>query len=338
VLDLFAYSLHQSHVFLFLGKAETARPTKATFELVNKRWKHIPLYGWSTRFSGTRRKCSHGECHSFLARIAPPSHPVRGMPYQEVRRAIDTCFREHTTMTLPELELDQSSEGSGRYVTFTIMIMQVEQGAPELATITALDVTEQVQLKKRFEAVQREHTELVGELSATNKRFGTMNKELQDANEELQAANEELMLTQEELQATNEEFEATNEELQATNEELETNNEELQATNEELQTTNHELTARTIELQELTKQYRVEQLQLSILLERFPHYVMVLDAEKLTIQAINPAYKQLVGNRDVQGLPLTELLNGPEVSDLMTAINTAISEAQSKTIGQFWRA
>jgi hypothetical protein len=200
VLDLFAYSLHQSHVFLFLGKAETARPTKATFELVNKRWKHIPLYGWSTRFSGTRRKCSHGECHSFLARIAPPSHPVRGMPYQEVRRAIDTCFREHTTMTLPELELDQSSEGSGRYVTFTIMIMQVEQGAPELATITALDVTEQVQLKKRFEAVQREHTELVGELSATNKRFGTMNKELQDANEELQAANEELMLTQEELQ------------------------------------------------------------------------------------------------------------------------------------------
>jgi chromosome segregation ATPase len=57
-----------------------------------------------------------------------------------------------------------------------------------------------VQLKKRFEAVQREHTELVGELSATNKRFGTMNKELQDANEELQAANEELMLTQEELQ------------------------------------------------------------------------------------------------------------------------------------------
>jgi septal ring factor EnvC (AmiA/AmiB activator) len=122
------------------------------------------------------------------------------MPYQEVRRAIDTCFREHTTMTLPELELDQSSEGSGRYVTFTIMIMQVEQGAPELATITALDVTEQVQLKKRFEAVQREHTELVGELSATNKRFGTMNKELQDANEELQAANEELMLTQEELQ------------------------------------------------------------------------------------------------------------------------------------------
>jgi two-component system CheB/CheR fusion protein len=400
VLDLFAYSLHQSRGFLFLGKAETARPTKATFELVNKRWKiyrcmvgplafpvhdgSVPMGTATNSWREPRRRAiptaipAHDLTQADievtqLRRINETMlrytnvavviidrqyriltinsaarrllgirdiaydqdflHTVRGMPYQEVRRAIDTCFREHTTMTLQELELDQSSEGSGRYVTFTIMIMQVEQGAPELATITALDVTEQVQLKKRFEAVQREHTELVGELSATNKRFGTMNKELQDANEELQAANEELMLTQEELQATNEEFEATNEELQATNEELETNNEELQATNEELQTTNDELTARTIELQELTKQYRVEQLQLSVLLERFPHYVMVLDAEKLTIQAINPAYKQLVGNRDVQGLPLTELLNGPEVSDLMTAINTAVSEAQSQTIG-----
>lgn len=66
-----------------------------------------------------------------------------------------------------------------------------------------------------------------------------------------------------------EEFEATNEELQATNEELETNNEELQATNEELQTTNDELSARTLELQDYGKQYRVEQLQLSSLLERF---------------------------------------------------------------------
>lgn len=30
---------------------------------------------------------------------------------------------------------------------------------------------------------------------------------------------------------------------------------------------------------------------------------------------------------------LTELLNGPDVSDLMTAINTAVSEAQVQTIG-----
>jgi chromosome segregation ATPase len=189
-------------------------------------------------------------------------------------------------MTLPEIELDPLSEGSGRYLAFTIMVMQVEQGTSELAVITALDVTEQVQIKKRLEAIQREHADLVGELSAANKRLATMNKELQDANEELQAANEELMLTQEELQATNEEFEAMNEELQATNEELETNNEELQATNEELQTTNDEVTARTAELQDMSKQHRFEQLQLSGLLERFPHYVMVLKAESLSNPSI----------------------------------------------------
>jgi len=260
-------------------------------------------------------------------------HTVRGMPYQEMRRAIDTCFREHTTMNLPEVELDQLSEGSGRYVSFTIMLMQVEQGAPELAVITAMDVTDQVQIKKRLEAVQREHAELVSDLSAANKRFGAMNKELQDANEELQAANEELMLTQEELQATNEEFEATNEELQATNEELETNNEELQATNEELQTTNDELTARTSELQELAKQHRLDQLQLASVLERYPHYIMVLNADDLTIQSINPTYRQLLGTRDVNGLPMSEVFNGRQVDNLLKTLKTAARESATLNTG-----
>ena len=401
VLDLFAYSLHQLHGFLFLGKAETARPTKANFELVSKKWKiyrclggplAFPVHDGSGQMGASTNAWHEPRRRAIVPAVSPIHdltqvdveitqlrrinetmlrytnvavviidrqyriltinsaarrllgireiaydqdflHTVRGLPYQEMRRAIDTCFREHTTTTLQEMELDQSMEGSGRYVTFTIMSMQGEQGAPELAVITAFDMTDHVQLKKRFEAVEREHAELVGELSATNKRFGTMNKELQDANEELQAANEELMLTQEELQATNEEFEATNEELQATNEELETNNEELQATNEELQTTNDELTARTVELQELTKQYRVEQMQLSVLLERFPHYVMVLEAENLTIQAVNPAYKQLLGTRSVLGLPLGEILSGPQAGELMEMIENAVTEAQSHTTG-----
>jgi len=261
-------------------------------------------------------------------------HTVRGLPYQEMRNAIDTAFREHSTQTLNEIELDPTIEGSGRYVSFIIMIMHVENGAPELAIITALDVTEQVQSKRRLDAVQREHSELVNELSAANKRFGTMNKELQDANEELQAANEELMLTQEELQATNEEFEATNEELQATNEELETNNEELQATNEELQTTNDELSARTIELQEVMKQYRIEQLQLSAIMERFPHYVMVLNAENLTIYAVNPGYKELLAvDREVTGLPITEDFSGKDLDDFIKLLRMAVREGQTINSG-----
>jgi two-component system, chemotaxis family, CheB/CheR fusion protein len=400
VLDLFAYSLHQSHGYMFLGKAETARPTKAMFELVHKKWKIYRCVGGSMAFPLHENSLHSGGGNTLREprrRPVPPAiagshdatnseidiaqlrrmnetmlrytnmavviidrqyriltinatarrllgvrdvaydqdflHTVRGMPYQEMRRAIDTCFREHATLNLLEVELDQLSEGSGRYVSFTIMLMQVEQGTPELAVITALDVTEQVQTKKRLDAVQREHAELVTELSAANKRFGTMNKELQDANEELQAANEELMLTQEELQATNEEFEATNEELQATNEELETNNEELQATNEELQTTNDELTARTAELQELTKQHRLEQLQLASVLERYPHYIMVLNANDLTIQSINPTYEQVLGGRDVNGLPMSEVFNGTQVDSLLKTLKTAARDSATINTG-----
>jgi len=394
VLDLFAYSLHQSHGYLFLGKAETARPTKARFELVNKKWKiyrclggplllpmqetyadlptkvareprrrqivpsaiqvprdptqaeieiaqlrHInetmlrftdvavviidPIYRILTINSAARR----------LFAVSDPAydqdflHTVRGLPYQEVRRAIDTAFREHSTITVADLEL----EGSGRYVHLTIMLMQVEPGLPELAVITGLDVTETVQLKRRLEAVQREQAELVTELSAANNRFSAMNKELQDANEELQAANEELMMTQEELQATNEELEATNEELQATNEELETNNEELQATNEELQTTNDELSARTLELQEFARQYKLEQLLLSSLLERYPHYVMVLNADDLTVRTINPGHKQMLGDRDVIGQPVHLVFKGEDLNHFLALLTKTIKDKQTIT-------
>ncbi len=397
VLDLFAYSLQQSRGFLFLGKAEAARPTKATFELVNKKWKiyrclagplNFPVYEGSVS-SGNPLSilreprprhaaamvnpldATHAEVETAQLRRVNETilrstnvavviidrsyrivtinaaarrllgirdlaydqdflHTVRGVPYHEVRKAIDTTFREQSTINLSELELENGKEGSGRYVNLTITIMQgVENGIPELAVITAHDVTEQVQMKRRLEATQQEQAELVSELSGANKRLSTMNKELQDANEELQAANEELMLTQEELQATNEEFEATNEELQATNEELETNNEELQATNEELQTTNEELSFRTAELQEAAKQLRIEQVQLSVLLERFPNYIMVLNAQDLTIQTINPAYKTLLGDRDVIGLPLSEVFTGHDMDRLIKVLKGAVREGQA---------
>ena len=395
VLDLFAYSLSPSNGFLFLGKAEAARPTKATFELVDKKWKiyrcvsgsvALPIkesalvnHGGNAwrhprsnqaatapmsldlsrlevdiinlrRINETMLRCTNAaivmidRSYRILTINAAARrllgvreaayeqdflHSVRGLPYEQVRSAIDIAFRERATQSLLELELTPPSEGSRRYVSFTIMSMPVEQGAPELAVITVMDTTEQVQLQKRLEAIQREHSELVNKLGAANNRLATMNKEFQDANEELQAANEELMLTQEELQATNEEFEATNEELQATNEELETNNEELQATNEELQTTNDELTARTAELQGLSQQHRMEQLELSSVLERFPHYAMVLNAEDLTIHAVNLAYKQLLGTRDIINLPLTAVFNGKDVDELIKGLKAAAFKGEA---------
>lgn len=399
VLDLFAYSLQQSRGFLFLGKAETARPTKSVFELVNKKWKIYRCVAGPIAFplqetnqprnlmpipSERRRpllvrnpnpgalELTHAEVDIAHLRRVNESilryttvafviidrtyriltinaaarrlfgirdiaydqdflHTVKGIPYQQVRRAIDTGFREHSTTSLQEIELDHTAEGSGRYVNLTVMNVNVEAGAPELAIITATDVTEQVQLKKKLDAVQREQAEVVQELTEVSRRYGSMNKELQDANEELQAANEELMLTQEELQATNEEFEATNEELQATNEELETNNEELQATNEELQTTNDELTARTMELQDLTRQNQESRYHLSAMLERFPHYVMILDKKSLTVQTINPAYVETLAGRDVLGLPLNKVFSGEDLGQLVKHVNRSADGGQAVT-------
>jgi len=107
----------------------------------------------------------------------------------------------------------------------------------------------------------------------------------------------------------------------------------LQATNEELQTTNDELTARTCELQELSKQHRVEQLQLATMLERFPNYIMVLSADDFTIQAVNPAYKQLLGTRDVNGLTVSEVFSGEHVDQLIKTVRAAARESQALNTG-----
>ena len=44
---------------------------------------------------------------------------------------------------------------------------------------------------------------------------------------------------------------------------------------------------------------------------------MVLNAEDLTIQAINPAYKQLLGSRNVTDLPLSEVFGGKHMDELI---------------------
>ena len=43
---------------------------------------------------------------------------------------------------------------------------------------------------------------------------------------------------------------------------------------------------------------------------------MVVNAEDLTIQTVNPAYRQLLGGRDVIGLPVSEIFFGEDVDQL----------------------
>ena len=365
VLDLFAYSLHLTNGYLFLGKAETARPSRAIFEMVNKKYKVYrcvagPSGAWKRGMTSPRTSAEGNAVAGDPSPAAPTDgnldvshlrrfnelilrsmpvglvvidrtyrmvtsnaaarrllqirelggegdflHAVRGLPYNEVRDAIDSAFRERTPFTLAEVSLPTGSEE--RYVHVTISRIHSEPPAAEYAVITIVDVTETVRAKRRLQISQEEQKLLVEELSTTNRRLADVNKDLQDANEELQAANEELMLAQEEMQASNEEFEATNEELQATNEELETNNEEMQATNEELETTNEELSARTTELQDLTRILGSERARLAEMVELAPFCMLVIKGPALLIAALNPAAARVLTTEETRHRPFEEV-------------------------------
>ena len=383
ILDLFAYSLHQTAGYLFLGKAETARPSKATFDLINKKWKvyrcvngpmtlpsqgkpmnarHAEWQAISRRLDVTEKTGERGDeitplrrINEVMFRYLPVGiaiidrayrivtvnaaarrllsirdlaaeqdflHTARGLPYTQVRQAIDAAFTDHSTATLSDIE---SESGTGRFLTLTIMPAHVDDAVIELAIITVTDTTESVVTKRRLEDVQSEQSKILEELGTSNKRLTSMNTELQEANEELQSANEELMLTQEELQATNEEFEATNEELQATNEELETNNEELQATNEELQTTNDELTARSSELQETARELANARERLNFMVRQFPYWVMVARGPKLEVESYSARYAIMFGDKDIKGMPIDKVFDGDGVDELLRAAQAAIS-------------
>lgn len=392
VLDLFAYSLYQVKGFLFLGKAETARPSKATYELIDKRWKvyqctngpsAIPTQSRATRGmlplphrpSGEQNvqprdrqvweehrvapEFELGQLRRFnelLFRSLPIGvavidasyrmvtinntarrllgirdaavdqdflHAVRGLPYAQVRDAIDMVFRERSSVTLTDLTLEGQLRSEMHYLTLSIALLQSENGLGDLAVVSVVDATEQTQIRRRLEAVQAEQRQLLNELSTANIRLNDVNKELQDANEELQAANEELMLAQEELQATNEEFEATNEELQAANEELETNNEELQATNEELETTNDELTARSNELQQLMAAFANEQRRLNDMVILSPLAMLVVRGPELLAEAATPFYNQLLEGRELRNISLDELLGNVHEGRLVALAHEA---------------
>jgi two-component system CheB/CheR fusion protein len=387
VLDLFAYSLHQTQGYLFLGKAETARPIKATYEMINKKWKiyrcvsgplPIPVRAPAETVrrdqppaAGTAgdppspdqrageeadlrrvtevllRSLPTGIClidrnyriisinanARRLLGVRDPAmdrdflHTVRGLPYAEVRGAIDRTFRERTVTVLPQFEM---GEGFGEARFLTLQIIPFEGAGTDSALICVENVTELVQTLRRLEAVQSEQGQLAEELGAANHRLMEMNKDFQDANEELQAANEEMMLAQEELQATNEEFEATNEELQATNEELETNNEELQATNEELETTNEELQARSSELQEMTRVLTGERGRLSEIVEQSPFHVLVLRGPALTLESMNPQLGELFQSGKIVNRPFEEICTDPTLDPVRIGVRRAFVE------GRFW--
>jgi two-component system, chemotaxis family, CheB/CheR fusion protein len=255
-------------------------------------------------------------------------HAIRGIPYAQIRNAIDTAFHEHEVVILSEVELEVSLGGDGRYLNFMIVPIPGDGDMVELAIITVTDVTDQVRIRRKLEVTQAEQNKLLNEVNSTNKRLNEANRELIDANERLQAANEELMLAHEELQATNEEFETTNEELQSTNEELETNNEELQATNEELEATNNELSIRTAELQELATSLSNERMRLGTMIEMAPFHIMVVKGPQLIIEAFSPSFASLFAEQKPLGKPLYQI---KWKTDMTRLIDLALEAYENNT-------
>jgi two-component system CheB/CheR fusion protein len=408
VLDLFAFSLNHTNGYLFLGKAETVRPSQSFYEQIDKRLKvfrclrspqpdknergvYAMPRSWTSQYDYeagaakpnrrvkvTEKEAPAQDAHrefeidlvelrrynELVFRFLPSGvviierhyriltangnarrllsirdlaydqdflHTVRILPYDKVRTAIDTVFRERSAVTLPDLAVDSMKGGEERYFSLRIAPMQIESGPVDLAVIMIEDVTEVIQTRNRLEVAQTEQKRLVDDLSVANIRLNDVNKELQDSNEELQAANEEMMLTQEELQATNEEIEATNEELQATNEELETSNEELQATNEELETTNEELTERSNELLESARSLADDRKRLADMVELAPAYILSLRGPSLSVEAFNTRASGLLGGREVIGQPFAEIFHELELADLVNLAREAYRDGQSRT-------
>src|ERR1044072_7981482 len=103
VLNLFAYSLRQSSGYLFLGKAETTRPAKATFELVNKKWKiyrclggplALRMHDGSTLAANTNElRESRGQPAMLATKTHAPDLTLAETDVGQLRRINETLLR-----------------------------------------------------------------------------------------------------------------------------------------------------------------------------------------------------------------------------------------------------
>src|SRR5579884_1256036 len=228
-------------------------------------------------------------------------HSASGIPYAEVRVAIDRAFEEGKVIALREVGLDASVGGSGHYVELTINPIGSGMAvAPELAVISIIDMTEQVRMLRRMEALRSEQTQLVKELGASNERLDEVNKALVEANERLQATNEDMILIQEDLQARLEELETTNEESQANLEEVEANNEEFQSAYEALQKTIEEL-------QEQNAILTVTQAHLAEIIAHIPCIILVLSGPELLVESFHVPNGEWLREETIIGRPLEHI-------------------------------
>ena len=117
-------------------------------------------------------------------------HAISGLPYQEVRTAIDTVMREGISQSLPEVELSVSDGGNGRVLSFEICAMPTEIGYPPQVILYIWDVTMQTVHQK----IQLQQALTIQELGTANTDLKKQYGDLEHAHEHLQEVSHQLLL------------------------------------------------------------------------------------------------------------------------------------------------
>jgi len=285
ILDLFAYSLHQTQGFLFLGKAETARPSKATFEMLNKKWKvyrcvsgPMALPNQGRLLKAARHADGHGvrrmegieknepsdemtplrRINEVMFRYLPIGIAVIDRGYRIItvnaaaRRYLsirDLSAEQdflHTARVLPYSDVRQAiDEAFTDHATAALTNLETDGGTGRFLNLTIMPAQVDDGGVHLAVITVMDVTETV----VTKRRLEDVQNEQARILEELGSTNRRLTSLNTELQEANEELQSANEELMLTQEELQATNEEFEATNEELQATNEELETNNEELQ-----------------------------------------------------------------------------------------
>ncbi len=288
VLDVFAYSLAPTQGYLFLGKAETVRPSKAAFEEVNKRYrvyrcisppagglaagrpKTVPprtpsvegdlpaATGEGIDVSGLRR------FNDLILRSMPVGLVVIDRTYRmvtsnpaargllQMRDHVGDDFL-HAARGLPYNEVRAGIDAAFRdRVPTTLSELGLAAGGEERYVQLTIGRVHAEDAAGEYAVISlvdvTETVRGVRRLKVSQDEQRLLVEELSQTNKRLADLNKDLQDSNDELQAANEELLLAHEEMQATNEEFEATNEELQATNEELETNNEELQATNEEL------------------------------------------------------------------------------------------
>lgn len=229
-------------------------------------------------------------------------HLVREAPYDELRAAMDSAFRDREQSSTGEFEVQEVTTGHRRILRITChppeqasvepsgQTESASTGTVYTGTVTILveDVTDHSQkrreleqslesLRSEFEEHRRSSEEAYERLGREteeeterierqareeNERYREQNERLLEGNRQLEESNRALRHRVEEVEAANEQHQLSAEEARASAEEVETLNEEMQATNEELETVNEQLQATVEELHTSNEDLRTRSDQL----------------------------------------------------------------------------